>query len=304
MNPYTTSQLIDPAQILHYQRIALHRTRGRFTVFFNTVHNSLLQHDALDMGGVLIRPPMDLLVPFNITPQLPHHEILGNYEKWLNELATHPNVDLLNPESAWVKQISSTLYEAGRRRALSEIPRSYPSILNENGVRTQWFSPIRESIHRDRLRALNAQLATELGRIAERMIRNIIETARTAIYNTSSLGTLVQLLQYQFYGQVPQIQLNTPSINIKAAYTRTMRTETMRIFHQAAIQTYRDYEIDQLSITVEYQTQGDDHVCSLCEEYSGRIMTLTEAENLIPIHPNCRCFTVPFTGIVNSSETP
>lgn len=42
-------------------------------------------------------------------------------------------------------------------------------------------------------------------------------------------------------------------------------------------------------IEVMIITEGDDLVCEDCMEWDGVIVTLTEAFDILPIHPNCRC---------------
>jgi hypothetical protein len=42
-------------------------------------------------------------------------------------------------------------------------------------------------------------------------------------------------------------------------------------------------------IEVMIVTEGDDLVCEDCMEWDGVIVTLAEAFDILPIHPNCRC---------------
>lgn len=46
-------------------------------------------------------------------------------------------------------------------------------------------------------------------------------------------------------------------------------------------------------VRAEFSTAGDDRVCSVCAGLEGEIYTLDEAADLIPVHPNCRCITLP-----------
>lgn len=48
-------------------------------------------------------------------------------------------------------------------------------------------------------------------------------------------------------------------------------------------------KFDPEEIEVMIVTEGDDLVCLECEEWDGVIVTLGEAFEILPIHPNCRC---------------
>ena len=44
---------------------------------------------------------------------------------------------------------------------------------------------------------------------------------------------------------------------------------------------------------VEWSTAGDDRVCEACLPMEGVVLKLSEAHNMIPRHPNCRCSFIP-----------
>jgi hypothetical protein len=46
----------------------------------------------------------------------------------------------------------------------------------------------------------------------------------------------------------------------------------------------------------EYLTAQDEHVCEICAPYDGQIMTMGEAQGLIPQHGGCRCSFTPILG--------
>ena len=82
------------------------------------------------------------------------------------------------------------------------------------------------------------------------------------------------------------------------------RTEIIRAYHKAAMREYISWRADGVYVKAEFITAGDDRVCSICEsiEGGGKIYTLEEAENLIPVHPQCRCIVLPVFVKENKGE--
>lgn len=65
------------------------------------------------------------------------------------------------------------------------------------------------------------------------------------------------------------------------------RTEITRAHHMATIQEYRQAGIEGVQVEAEWSTAGDSRVCPICRQLDGAIMSLDEAEGLIPRHPQC-----------------
>ncbi len=74
------------------------------------------------------------------------------------------------------------------------------------------------------------------------------------------------------------------------------RTEVIRAHHLANIQELRALGAVGVSVQAELRTAGDDRVCEECASLHGQRYTLDEIENMIPVHPQCRCkaFPVPY----------
>ncbi len=67
------------------------------------------------------------------------------------------------------------------------------------------------------------------------------------------------------------------------------RTETIRASNFGALQGYKDAGVEM----VEFYVSLDESTCEECEVLSGKHFTPSEAEGLIPVHPNCRCTYLP-----------
>ena len=64
------------------------------------------------------------------------------------------------------------------------------------------------------------------------------------------------------------------------------RTETSKAVNMGRIDSYTQSGVVK---NVEVLTAGDNRVCPICEPLDRQIFSLTEAEAVIPIHPQCRC---------------
>ena len=71
------------------------------------------------------------------------------------------------------------------------------------------------------------------------------------------------------------------------------RTEVVSAHHQATINEYEQWGVKGVSVLAEWLTAGFG-VCPQCLALAARSpYTLQEIRGLIPVHPNCRCTTIP-----------
>lgn len=75
-------------------------------------------------------------------------------------------------------------------------------------------------------------------------------------------------------------------ISLRTRAEMIARTETMRAIHTGTLQSYANYGVDK----VEINTSHDGLVCNYCLDLEdGNPYSLSEAQRLLPAHPNCRC---------------
>jgi SPP1 gp7 family putative phage head morphogenesis protein len=63
------------------------------------------------------------------------------------------------------------------------------------------------------------------------------------------------------------------------------RTETVRVTNNGYLNQLKSHDVKKVS----WLTTESDRTCEECYAMDGRIMKLNEAQNQIPLHPNCRC---------------
>jgi SPP1 gp7 family putative phage head morphogenesis protein len=71
------------------------------------------------------------------------------------------------------------------------------------------------------------------------------------------------------------------------------RTEIIRSHAEGQLHAMENLGISHVTAAVEWATAGDAKVCPLCRPLNGLVLKLSEAKNMIPRHPNCRCAWEP-----------
>lgn len=77
---------------------------------------------------------------------------------------------------------------------------------------------------------------------------------------------------------------------INYAVERIMRTEMARSATQADLIKWKDEGVTE----VQWNATLEAHTCDDCAERDGKIYKLSEALEIVPLHPNCRCFLTPY----------
>lgn len=73
-----------------------------------------------------------------------------------------------------------------------------------------------------------------------------------------------------------------------------VRTEVIRAHQEATLNRFEQSGVEQVIGFAEFQTAGDDRVCSECAGLeTGEAIPLGDARGVIPVHPQCRCVWLP-----------
>lgn len=85
------------------------------------------------------------------------------------------------------------------------------------------------------------------------------------------------------------------NISLKKAL-QIARTEIVHVQAESLLDSYEKLDVSLVGVWAELVTAWDDRVCSICNSLSGKVYSIKEARNIIPVHPNCRCTWLPVTG--------
>lgn len=185
----------------------------------------------------------------------------------------------LSTSPYWSDLYVRSAYERGVARAQSELGKLGISIAYAETVEELMNLPF----HVDRLALLYTRTYNEIVGVTQAMSQDIARTLAE--------GMAKGLNPYEIART-----LNRRVEAIGAVRSRMIaRTEIIRAHHQANILTYREAGIEGVRVIAEWLTAGDDKVCTECLKNEGKRFSLDEAEEMIPVHPNCRCVVIPIT---------
>jgi SPP1 gp7 family putative phage head morphogenesis protein len=195
---------------------------------------------------------------------------------------------------AWINLYILDSYKRGIMRARWELQRAGIKIPESNTLDVALGSPF----HIDRIGLIYTRAYSELIGITTAMDSLISQVLSQGMIEGDSAALMARKMISVIDGSDAGTLGITDKLGrfIPAERRAVMlaRTETIRAFHLAAIQEYRNWGVAGVFVKAEWQTAGDDHVCPTCASMEGKVFTLDEIEPLIPNHPNCRCIALPY----------
>ncbi|MEE9356516.1 MAG: phage minor head protein [Methylococcaceae bacterium] len=198
-------------------------------------------------------------------------------------------------ERAWTNKYIDSAYQRGVIKARSEMRKAgidVPSIAETGGVAASMVQPI----HADRVGLLYTRTFNDLAGITTAMDAQISRVLAQAMADGKGPREIARLLTRTISGPVGDLGITDTLGRFIPAERRARqlaRTEVIRAHHKATIQEYRNWAVEGVIVQAEFVTAGDDRVCVECQALEGKVYTLDEAENLIPVHTNCRCNMLP-----------
>lgn len=84
--------------------------------------------------------------------------------------------------------------------------------------------------------------------------------------------------------------------------TTVARTEVMAGYTKGRLEGFKQGGVVD---RVEYSVSADERLCDICAPFDGKIYKLSDANGVIPQHPNCRCQWIPLVseGSVDNAKT-
>ncbi|MBU0973847.1 MAG: minor capsid protein [Proteobacteria bacterium] len=199
-------------------------------------------------------------------------------------------------ESSWANIYIEDSYKKGVIRARYELQKrgfGVPGMDATGGIGMSMATPL----HADRLGLLYSRAYSELKGITTAMDTQISRILSQGIADGDNPRLLARKLVSAIDGSGAGTLGITDTLGrfipAKRRAEIMARTEIIRAHHKATIQEYRNWGVEGVDVQAEFRTAGDDRVCSQCASLQGTIWTLDEIENKIPVHPQCRCFTIP-----------
>jgi len=231
-------------------------------------------------------------------------EKVETFMKWLEEQVNKGILSVtqyqqigLSVEAAWTNKYISDSYKRGVIRARYELRKAgfkVPSMDDTGGINVSMMSPF----HIDRIGLLFTRVFSDLRGITAAMDMQISRILAQGIADGDGPALLARKLVATVNGTgMGELGITDTLGRFIPASRRAIilaRTEIIRSFHQAAVQEYRNWAVEGVYVKGEWKTAGDGRVCEECASLEGRVFTLDEIENMIPLHPQCRCIALPW----------
>ena len=279
----------DPTRTLSLRRSFEADVKRRF----NKLKRAIIQAVAMDdIFGLKSRSPVTLnqdLGPRQFEFMRSDAKVKA-FMDWLKEmerkhiLTTTTGFGVVG-EQLWTNTYIQSSYQRGMSRARQELKRMGYDVPEAQGFIPGGQDPVvaafNAPFHADRVALAYTRTFSELQGI-------------TAVMDQQISRVLAQGLAE---GISPyQIARNIVDRVDKIGVTRARmlaRTEVVSAHHQATINEYEQWGVKGVHVMAEWLTAGFG-VCPVCLSLAAKSpYTLQEIRGLIPVHPNCRCTTIP-----------
>lgn len=289
----------DPTRTTVLRNAFVKDLNKRFTILIKLINKAVIDEDCFGLE----KP--ETITVFAETPGHKAFQFGSSQQKvdafitWLNGQVDKNMLEVSNINqvgtginNAWTNKYISDSYKRGVIRARYELQKagfnSIPGIDATGGINLSMTTPF----HIDRLGVLYSRTYTDLKGITNAMDTQISRILSQGIADGDNPRLLAKKIVNEIDGSGTG-DLATKGMSAKRRAEILARTEIIRAHHQATIQEYRNWGAEDVHVQAEFTTAGDDRVCEQCKELNGKIYTLDAIQNVIPVHPQCRCIALP-----------
>lgn len=233
------------------------------------------------------------------------------FMQWLNQQVSDGVLEIGNMsqigsgvEGAWTNMYITDSYKRGVQRARYEMNKAgfdVPKIGDSGGINAVMNAPF----HMDRVGLLYTRVFNELKGITDTMSIQMNKVLAQGMIDGDGPRTLARKMNAVIKGGGADLSMTDTLGRFIPAERRARmlaQTEMIRAHHIATVQEYKNWGTVGVKVQAEWSTSGDDRVCEQCRSLEGKVYTLDEIENLIPLHPNCRCLALPTMPEKNVEE--
>ena len=294
----------DPTRTIGLRRAFVSEMNKRFRKLRGVIRKTLVDDDALGLldPQVLMSSAGEKAFAFSTDA--------GKVSKFMNWLDKQVADGILGVtdmaqvgtgiEGAWTNKYIYDSYERGYIRANAEMQKAGYEVpkMSPSEVRNSLQQPF----HADRLGVLYTRTYSELKGVTDDMSQKMTRVLTQGMADGDAPRTIAKNMNGLIKGGLDlEVKTKTGITRVITAEQRARmiaRTEIIRAHHVATIQQYRNWEVEDVRVQAEWNTAGDDRVCSECLDMEGtgdgvKTYTLDEIEGMIPKHPNCRCIALP-----------
>jgi SPP1 gp7 family putative phage head morphogenesis protein len=286
----------DPTRTTTLRNRAVRKGNSLFNELISEIKEAVVKEDVFALNQPKVfQTPGNRAYEFRSSS-----EKIQEFLKWIQERVDAGLLSIgggpVFGEFLWLNLYIYDTYKRAVMRARTEMIRAgynVPSIVTTGGIDFTVGAPY----HTERIALLFTRNFNELKGITDAMAHQISRVLSQGFLDGDNPITIARKLVAVING----IGLGDLGItDILGRFIPAMRraeilarTEIIRAYHKAAMAEYKQWAVDGLQVVAEFVTAGDEAVCPICAGLEGQIYTLEEAENLIPVHPQCRCIVIP-----------
>jgi len=202
-------------------------------------------------------------------------------------------------EASWTNIYIQDSYKRGVTRARYQMQQAgfgVPSLSATGGIVASMGLPV----HIDRVGLLFTRTFNELKGITDAMAQQISRVLAQGLVDGLGPATLARHLNAVILGGGGDLGL----VDILGRYIPSSRravilarTEIIRAHAAAQLQEFKNWGVEGVNVKAEWITAGDNRVCQQCANLEGSVFTLEQAQNMLPLHPQCRCAWLPYKAL-------
>lgn len=236
-------------------------------------------------------------------------EKLTEFMNWLQEQVKKGLIEIREfdqigdgIEAEWTNKYIADSYKRKEMRSRYELAKAGIKVPSTDDTRETVIS-MSTPFHIDRVGLLFTRVFSDLSGITDAMDTAISRILAQGMADGDGIALLARKLEAAIndtgLGDLSLTNTFTGDtigqhISAKRRAKMLAHTEMMRAYHQSTIQEYRNWAEEGVIAQAEWNTARDNRVCDLCNALEGKIFSLDEIEGMIPLHPECRCTTLPY----------
>lgn len=209
---------------------------------------------------------------------------VNSFMSWLKEAQKDNILDVtfgtgrtIAGSGAWTDVYIESAYTKGLQAAGNNLKQQGFDVTMDGYVQSAFMKPV----HADRAGLIYTRAFNELTGISDAMDQQISRVLAQGIAE----GKGPKAIARDMVNRVDKVGMTRAQT--------LARTEVIAAHADAALNSYEEMGVFDVTAEVEFATAGDSSVCPQCESLSGQVYNLTEARGVIPVHPNCRCSWLP-----------
>jgi SPP1 gp7 family putative phage head morphogenesis protein len=301
LTTYGKLRQYDPTHTVTLRNAFVSQMDKRFNRLCNLIIQAVVDRDCFGLKPqptIFQELPVERAFAFSTS-----QEKVQGFMKWLQEQVDRGILTVTEMEQVgeavrkeWTDLYIEDSYKRGVIRARYEMIRAgwnVPSIEAAGGIAMVMTSA---PFHVDRLGLLFTRTYNELKGVTDAMDQQLSRVLAQGIADGDGPRLIARKMVGVITGRGEELGIKDSLgrwIPAKRRAEILARTEIIRAHHVATIQEYRNWGVVGVHVKAEWSTAGDSRVCEQCASLEGKIFTLDEIEPMIPLHPNCRCISLP-----------